>query len=186
MNFDFDVFLLIERYLPLVLRNPKHLAWLNSLMKPIETLKNDFLVFVKWARREARMNGQVIVMQDYLNDLFDTELRRIRIYDNSGREFIISDVNFFVVPSDESLENKTVPPLYIPSETDFNFDVDFVVKVPFNQSNRDFIISDVNSFIFPIVVNGAVSPMSVVAEIERTVKKYKIAGKTFEIEDISI
>lgn len=176
MNYDFDIFKLIEQYLPIVLRKPKMLAWLKALFQPAITLKDMFLLFMGVARREARLNGQVIVLENYLNDLFDSSQRRIRIVDNSGRYFIKSSVNAYILSS--------TTPLIIPSLVDFNTSVDFVVKVPFVQGSRVFIKSSVNAYLFPYTLYGFIPNTGIVAHIYQLVKKYKIAGKTFQIDSI--
>ena len=182
MNYyDFDLFKLIEQYLPPILRNPKMLAWLKSLFTPIQTLKMSMLAFFSYARREARMNGQVIVLENYLNDTFDSLLRRIRIKDNSDRYFYKSNVNPYMLSSIESANPK---PLYIPSLTDFNFSVDFVVKTPFATTDRAFYKSSVNAYTFPYTLNSLVASGSIESEIINTVKKYKISGKSFQIDNI--
>lgn len=183
MNYyDFDLFKLVEQYLPPILRKPKILAWLKSLFAPIQTLKTSILAYFTYARREIRMNGQVIVLENYLNDTFDSVLRRIKIFDNSGRYFIKSSVNVYSLASIDSVSKSKT--LYIPSLTDFNFSVDFVVKTPFATSDRAFYKSSVNSYVFPNNINGFLESGSVESNISNTVKKYKIAGKSFQIDSI--
>lgn len=179
MIYDFDVFKFLERYIPIVLRKPRMFAWLKALFQPIVTFLGVFLAFVAFARRQARLNGQVIVLENYLNDIFDSSQRRIKIVDNTGRYFIknsISTNNAYILSS--------ASPLIIPSLVDFNFSVDFVVKVPFVEAGRAFIKSSANAYLFPYVMKPFIENGSVLAKIERLVKTYKIAGKTFQIDSI--
>ena len=183
MNYyDFDLFKLVEQYLPPILRKPKMLAWLKALFTPIQTLKTSMLAYFTYARREARMNGQVIVLENYLNDTFDSALRRIKIKDNSGRAFYKSSVNAYTLSSIESVSKSKT--LYIPSLSDFNFSVDFVVKTPFATTDRAFRKSSINAYTFPHNINSLVASGSIESDIISTVKKYKISGKSFQIDNI--
>lgn len=176
MNYDFYIKKLIQRYLPWGLRSPKILAWLYVLFSAIETIKTIFLAFVPFAKKEARMNGQVIVLETYLNDKYDATQRRIKIMDNSGRYFIKSDINAYILSS--------VTPLIIPSLNDFNFSVDFVVKTPFTGFKNAFIQSNLNAYTHPYYLYNYISNNSITAEIKAVIKKYKISGKTFQIDII--
>ena len=179
-NFDFDLNKLIEQYLPIVLRKPKHLAWLRALFMPFVVLKGFFLDFVSSRRREVMQNGQVARLETLLNDLYDSVQRRIRIIDASlSNFFVLSNANAKIFSNSE--------PIIIPDASDFNFLVDFVVKFVGGGQSSFLVLSNSNATIIsnsePLVI-GNPSSTPIVTQISNTVKKYKIAGKTFQIDTI--
>jgi len=178
MIFDFDVNKLIEQYVPFGLRKAVNLAWLKVLLQPIENLKQFFLLFISVARLEVRLNGQVGVLENHLNDLYDAQERRIKIVDDSTRLFFKFDEakNLPTVLS-------SVRPLYVPSSAD-NSIFDFVVKIPFLESQRAMLKSDVNAYYYPYYLYRYLPDSGIVADINRLVARYKIAGKTFNIESV--
>lgn len=179
INYDFDVNKLLQQYLPVVLRKPKMLAWLYSLFAPFFTLKNFFLSFVEGARKEMMQNGQVIRLENLLNDLFDADLRRIRIADTSNAAFVLSNASTIVISNSEAVA--------IADQSDFNFSVDFVVKIFGGGANNVLVLSNsgviVLSNLKPLPIANA-SSNPIVEQIENVVKRYKIAGKTFEIDSL--
>jgi hypothetical protein len=177
INYNFDIYKLLQQYLPIALRKTKILQFLYALFAPIVTLKDLFLAFITRARREVIQNGQVIRLENLLNDLFDSDLRRIRITDTSGAYFILSDENLTII-SDSN-------PVFISDEVDFNFSVDFVVKVIGGGQSDWLILSDTNYTIIGdnaslIISNPNSNPLF--NQVENVVKRYKIAGKTFQID----
>ncbi len=178
MIFDFDVHKLIEQYLPVGLRKPLHLAWLKALFESMQNLKQFFLLFIGFARLEVRLNGQAGVLEAYLNDLYDSAERRIRIVDDSTRLF-------FKFEQSKNLPTvlSSIRPLYISARAD-NSIYDFVVKIPFLESERAKVKSDANAYYFPYFLYRYVPDSGIVADINRLVNRYKIAGKTFNIESV--
>ena len=127
-NIDWGV--LVEQYLPISLRKPICLIWVQSCLKHIEGLHSDFLAFRTKCLYRINHNSQICYMEAVLNDYFDNDLRRIRIVNVSFKEpiyFYEPEENkevFFYEPED----NK---PVYFREEDEFIGDgVDFVVMVP--------------------------------------------------------
>ncbi|WP_448529206.1 hypothetical protein [Raineya sp.] len=179
-NYDFNLNKLIEQYLPIVLRKPKHLAWLRALFVPFGAFKGFFLDFVASRRKEVIQNGQVAKLETLLNDLYDSVQRRIRITDASPSNFfVLSNTNATIISNSE--------PIIIPDASDFNFSVDFVVKVVGGGQSNRLVLSNANATIIsndtPLVIGNA-SSTPFVTQIANTVKRYKIAGKTFQIDSI--
>ncbi len=179
MQYDFDVYLLVERYLPTFLRKEKHLAWLKALFLPFIWLKNSFLSYITRARNEQMQNGQVIRLETLLNNLFDSDFRRIRIVDafSTGIFLVLSNAVDTII-SDSS-------DLIISDDADYNFSVDFVVKVIDGGADRNFILSNAVDTIISNAVDTIISnnTSGVLSDIERIVRRYKIAGKSFTIEN---
>lgn len=87
---NIDLPKLVKLLLPTALRQPIHIAWLNSLLSPITT---EWLQYVLWRKDklyEAHVTSQTISIQAYLNRLFDPELKRIKVNHGETNEFYIS------------------------------------------------------------------------------------------------
>lgn len=70
---------LVEHLLPVVLRLPRITALAKVLTSPIKELHAEFLQYREYALNELNHNGQIIYLEKYLNDKFDSDLRRISI-----------------------------------------------------------------------------------------------------------
>ena len=79
MKIGFDIPAFVRQYLPPILRTPVRVAWLSSLTAALEKIWADYDRFRTEARYAAAVTGQKIVLEAYLNRLFDPEMRRIRI-----------------------------------------------------------------------------------------------------------
>ena len=179
INYDFDVNKILQQYLPIVLRKPKMLAWLHSLFATIDSLKSFFLSFVGEARKEVMQNGQVIRLENLLNNLFDNVLRRIRITDTSNAAFVLSNANTIIVSDSQAVS--------IADQVDFNFTTDFVVKIFGGGANTILVLSNLNFAVLSnssSMVIGNPSSNPLVNQIENIVRRYKIAGKTFQIDSL--
>lgn len=179
MQYDFDVNLLVERYLPTFLRKEKHLSWLKVLFTPFVWLKNSFLAYITKARNEQMQNGQVIRLETLLNDLYDNDFRRIRIADafSTSVFLVLSNIADTIISDSNNL--------IISDDADYNFSVDFVVKVSGGGADNTFVLSNAVDTIISNATNTVISnnTSGVLSDIERIVKKYKTAGKTFAVEN---
>ncbi|GAB4132169.1 MAG: hypothetical protein OHK0045_11740 [Raineya sp.] len=180
MRYDFDILKLITQYIPVVLRTEKHLAFLKALFSPLVFLKNTFLAYAEAARKEQMQNGQTIRLRNLLNDLYDRELRRIAIVDafSTGAFFVLSDAS-------DTIISDTVDTI-IADEADYDSSVDFVVKVFGGGQNNNFVLSNVADTIISNAVDTIIGSGTTnqIADIENTIKRYKIAGKTFVVENL--
>lgn len=69
----------IALYLPSFLGKEVMVAWLGSLLKPFKTLFSSFRSFQISFNSGLQYNSQSIVLEHILNDLFDSDDRRIRV-----------------------------------------------------------------------------------------------------------
>lgn len=72
-----------QTLIPWLIRKPKHLAWLQSMLAPLQTLNAALVAYVTKLRYESTATGQVIFIEKLLNDRFDNSLRRIALYDGT-------------------------------------------------------------------------------------------------------
>lgn len=68
-----------EQLLPLLLRKPKLLAWLQALISPFVSLYDEFFAFKEKAIFKTEHNAAITLLQKMLNDGYDDVERRIYI-----------------------------------------------------------------------------------------------------------
>jgi len=131
-NLDFD--LLIKEYLPPDKRKPVEISWLNALLAPLQTLHNDtFLVYRPYIIGQAKQNGQRIIMESILNDVFNVTGPQFIYIDNSGNN-ILPDIFFNesegLTPFVFYNESEGQPPAIFNNESEVTNNRRFVVFVP--------------------------------------------------------
>lgn len=160
MKYYFNFFDYIKQAVPFFLRLPKFLAFLESLLAPVQVLNDDFSVYLKDKRKEANFTGQVIYLEHLLNDNFDDVSRRIYIGDGQANvlpPFVFNKVEqrpLYLYNKSEGADK-----FYLYNQSEFFTEPDFIVFVP-------------NSIL------GA----SLQVLIERRVDQYKQAGKNYAVQ----
>lgn len=131
--FDIDIRKLGVLLLPTFLRKHKWIAWVRTLLTPIDSLHSDFLKKRNEDLYKLEHNGQVCYLRDALNDKFDKELRRIEIGDGFryGKQYIFTQA-----------ENKPVylGKIYIRPRDEYKGGADFIVIVPNELLTRELEI----------------------------------------------
>lgn len=155
-SIDFDK--LIDNLLPWFLRKPVMKSWLKATIAPTISLYGLFTAYIDKKRWEASLTGQVEVMEIMLNQEFynDANSRKIFISDNDPEEMIYIH-NLAENQSPFYLHNlsENEEEVYL-SNLDEGIIVDFIVNVPEElEFDLNYMIS--------------------------LIKKYKIAGPSFEI-----
>jgi hypothetical protein len=123
---------LIQSLLPSLLRQPRHLAWLEVLLSPLLTLYEQFADHMATTTRELSYNGQTMLLEKALNDRFDPAFRRIRII-NADTELEPVYLNFVSEEQNMSIvhfANEGQPLLYVSQWIDYTNQVGFTVRVP--------------------------------------------------------
>lgn len=157
---------LLRKILPSFLRTPTRILWLETLASPLEKLFEEFKDYRKKKEFEARMTGQTLLLQEYLNRSLDAEQRRILIKhrQDAGRYLPrqadkgYEKIYFLLLEEKDQDSLKGLDP-YFHLRIDENHsafsDVDFLVCLP-NESDAQKA---------KIIIN-----------------RYKIAGKSFTIK----
>lgn len=117
-------------YLPTLLRNPILVAYLQSLLVPLDSLYYDWSVFRNDNLYKLQYTGQVCYLRKVLNDRFDPELRRIRIGDGQLYEtvYIYTEAEAQNVYIHTEAESDT---LWLRTEAETtDTGLDFIVYVP--------------------------------------------------------
>lgn len=135
--------------------------WLQYILKPLDTLMQSYNNTRFEQIIKANVTGQVKLLQWYLNNLFDNELRRIRIYH-------ASDGGYFIHNHEEST------PGYLLAYNEIEGGGDTYIYL------NSELLGVLNKFYIEVPPN--------VNNIELTgvVEKYKAAGKLFEIIELNI
>lgn len=82
MWYSIDFNRLIKLLKPSILQKPRHYAWLKALLFPLVELHEEFKAFRLKFNRELRYNGQIIILENLLNNEFDAENRGIVVRTN--------------------------------------------------------------------------------------------------------
>jgi len=165
MKYNFDIELYTYRSIPYFLRQPIRINWLECLMKPIDTNIIAINDYRDKKLIELSYNGQTILLEKVLNDIFDPDLRRILILHNQP-----TYINLFFDSEGQTQEVWTYDDTETPLESDVTF-LYYDAESPGSilPSNIDFRV------VVPLELQQYENQISAV------VWKYKIASKRFDI-----
>jgi hypothetical protein len=156
MSWIIDTEKLAQQLLTPVVAKMSHLEWVRVLLSPISTLNAVFVTYRAELIKRLRYNGQVIILEALLNDIFHP----------SGREIYIETIDdrlaqLYVFQTSENQDAEHIhqsgeaPPVYIfGAEESISVGYDFIVWVP------DELLSTEEE-----------------QRIKAVVRRYKLAGK---------
>lgn len=156
MTFNWDINKWVKTILPAPIRKQRLTDYVVSAFAPLVFLYNEFMAHRAYLLKKIKFNGQVIVLENLLNDYFDTLLRRIRIItieDLLRKKYIGQVVEAKPLWIAQPSENQ---PQYIGQWIEYqnNGGFDFIVEVPM----------------------GIYSPAQLI-QIKKMTNLYKLAGK---------
>ena len=151
----------VNGIVPYDLWKPRMIAWVNSLIAPLQLLNGDFQSFVSSVRYKMYLTGQVIYLEHYLNDLFDASERRIYISDSlpALAPFLYNKVDGEHLTIYNKSEGQA--PVYLYTKEDLSGQNDFIINVP---------------AVIPVTAN-------LEKQIEAAVERYKQAGARYLIQN---
>jgi len=152
----------VKQYLGRMLYKPLHFNWLVSLLKPLQITIDDYSAWLKRRYYLLNITGQTISLEAFLNDEFDVDLRRIKILTaNSNYNGIWialeEEVDMFITLS-RSDESEDVF-IYFCEQSEQGTSIDFIVQVPAEIATTD-----------------------VINQIKSIVNRYKLAGKSYQVD----
>lgn len=156
MNFNWNIIDWIGQMIPVLYRKDRLVHFLMVLLKPLDTTYISFFDFRLYLLKKMKFNGQVIIMENMLNDTFDNSLRRIRIItitDRLRKQYIYQPVEakpLYIYQVSENL------PVYISTLEEY-----------LNMSGFDFIVEAPKN----------VWTVSILDQIKKMTLYYKLAGK---------
>jgi len=153
MWYKIDINKLVVLLTPTFLRKESFLVWLQTLVTPIASLHQLWLLNRENNLKRLQHNGQICYLRKALNDAFDTELRRITLAEGNRytRKYIYTNIE----QQAQYLGTK-----YLRQSTDYaDTGVDFRIVVPqgFDLTNNKY-------------------------QLQALVDFYKLAGKRYIIE----
>ncbi|SFB79870.1 hypothetical protein SAMN05421780_101531 [Flexibacter flexilis DSM 6793] len=149
MTIDFNK--LAQDLLPSILRKSKRLAMLGVMLSPLATMYATWLVFLANAQKQALYNGQTIVLESILNDVFDPMLRRITLNN------IANEIEPVFFPKNELAGepvyiDKDTEPMYIGLYADYLNATGLEVIVPIELNGNELAIkSQLNRYLIASV-----------------------------------
>ncbi|WP_299460555.1 hypothetical protein [uncultured Microscilla sp.] len=176
MNYSFDIEVLCNSLLPTFLRFSVRLKKiLRAVTTPLKTLYLNFLHEGDVMLSEARMTAQAGNLEWMLNSKFDSEKRRIKITHVQDYVIHLNNTRFIVLNNENPviLRNNTAS------------EVDFFVNIPFDfaqnyqvtlMQSKPLVLSSAN----PITLHD-INKINTIDFIKANVSKYKLAGKTFQV-----
>jgi hypothetical protein len=174
-----------------------YLDWVTTLISPLVSLHQLFLVFKTETDTTALYTGQVIYLEKRLNDVFDNALRRIYI-DNS-----VDDINSYLFNRSETNTSYYLYNIWQPSTTyttgQYTHLDDVYVSLTNNiaeyppASSADWQLSAPPNYLFNNAELSAINDFTVIvpsaltfvpASMQALVNTYKQGGKQYNIVTI--
>lgn len=137
MIFSWNIRAWSELVYPPLLKKARQLAYVKVLLAPLQTTFDSFAAYRVATLKKMRYNGQTIILENLLNDMFDSTDRGIRIittYDISLPNYIFLSTESNPLYVFKSTENQ---PLYVANSFEYGVNYDFIVRVPLGILTAD-------------------------------------------------
>ncbi|MEJ1242104.1 hypothetical protein WBG78_28410 [Chryseolinea sp. T2] len=156
--YRYDLKKLVRRLMPVRWRNPRNLNWYECLLSGMNYSMDRFEAYKEDALRRLSYNGQTCYLEKFLNDVYDNTQRRIQIkHDESSGVFWYN-------------EDEGQAPIYIYNESESG------TTYLYNEGEDFGALPD--GIDFRIVAPASLSSKE--SQMRADVKKYALAGKTFD------
>lgn len=136
--FGLDFALLIKRVLPTSKRALWNIDWSLSILKGVNVLYDDFIIYRTDTLRELSYSSQTLIFEKLLNDNCDNTLRRIYIdntFDNKIKAELFDKIELETpIFLNDVSEGK--PPFHLFDKLEFEEGSDFIVFVPTELTNK--------------------------------------------------
>lgn len=149
---------IVNKFLPIRVNKQRNRELLYTMLKPLQTLNEAFVIFRNAINYKLLFNAQVIYLEHFLNDRYDSVNSGIYIQD-------AANVNYAYLYN--KIENRQATVLYNKSEN----------KPKFYMYNKSEYLSQVD---FIVMVPGTVSFNQL--EMKTAILFYNLAGKRFKIQ----
>ena len=132
--YDINFNTLTREFLPPDKREDVEVSWLTALLEPLQTLHDDtFITYKAEVITKAKQNGQKILLEDTLNNVFGVVGPQFIQIDNSGDDVtpdIFYNESEGVTPFTLYNESEAQPAVYFNNEAELTNNRIFIVKVP--------------------------------------------------------
>lgn len=132
MTFNWNIIEWVHQMIPYIYRKNPLIDYVKVLVSPIAYIYGVFMDTRLTLLKKMRFNGQVIVLENMLNDIFDTSLRRIRILtisDTLRKKYVYQKQELKPLWVYQRSENLPVY-IHLLEEYRNNGGYDFIVEVP--------------------------------------------------------
>jgi len=129
-NINYDR--LIQLLLPVHLRGQRMILFLKAMIRPLLTLYYDFIAYRTTTLRTISHTGQVMYLEQLLNDLYSPNARGIEIIDSTDSHWAPVIFNYAEgqIPVYLYNNNESETPVTLYNQTEYNYINDFIVRVP--------------------------------------------------------
>lgn len=156
-----------ENEVPVEVRKPAMVKWMQALLKPLKDLHAVYESYRIGTLKRMRYNGQTIVLENLINDLYDPVQRRFEIdtiYDE------LAPVYIYAKSENSAINNQQI---YLhTTQAYINDTQQLLKKVYLNRHEElgrlyDFVVKTPDSFTSPTAI----------IKLKATVNYYRLAGK---------
>jgi hypothetical protein len=169
-RYDINYDKVVNQLAPHYLRGRKLILYLQSIVKPIQTLADQFKEWAQETRIEASMTSQVFKLEWFLNRRF-------------GKYFLDASERFFIVNSEVSGETVWHEDANI--ETEMHLLLNDEPQEPTAILYHEGEIDDTAACSFIVTVPAPdttkISEANYLAMIKYQIDKYKLANKTYKL-----
>lgn len=155
-----------ENELPIEVRQPRMIKWLQALLKPLKDMHAGYEVYRLATIKKMRYNGQVIVLENVLNDLYDPVQRRFVIsttYDSLNPLYIYTRAEV----------NNTNALTYLYTKQAYTSDtLQHLTKVYLNTMGELGVLFD-----FVVLAPDSFTDIADITKMKATVNLHRLAGK---------
>lgn len=130
MRTSLNINKLIDAWLPELLRKPKLVAFLQSGLKPMQTLHTTFLTYRDAKLYEATITGETNRLEKALQDKFGAGIYIIHPVDYLDTAYIYLETEPRQLEHDYLESENYQPKEYDFLESEYTSDFDFIVQVP--------------------------------------------------------
>jgi hypothetical protein len=128
-----NIFNWVVQLLAPILRKSKLMAWSKVIVEPVKVMYDEFVLYRLMMIKKLRLNGQTIIMENLLNDLFDETDRGITIetaFDIVPAVYISQPGAEFATAPIYVGQHFEPPPVYLGQPSEYGVNYDFIVTVP--------------------------------------------------------
>ena len=165
MNYNWNIRIWVEQYLPTMLRKPIRIALHYCLLAPIQQMWFDFIEKKTVIDFDTMFSSETICFEEKLNILFDPVLTRISIQTNDD----VGEIHYSFNRS-ETIDS---------TEEEYSYSRSEVIdpSLYIYTYNRGELL---NPFDFTVQVPTGVNTLYA-EKIKQEIEKYRLAGKRYQI-----
>jgi len=149
-TYSFDVNKLVRRLVPYFLLRPVQVAWIETILSPIQSLHSDFLAYrlsqLKSATITSESNRLTKGLQDYFND---NTIYIIHNTDYLDEAFVYLQNEGATPDYDYTNAEAHTPVVYDFVQAEYGVQIDFIVRIPLSMASlSNAVYAFVKKYVF--------------------------------------